>query len=113
MRYSSAFQSDAFLAWAGTQGAREPLERLPMLILVSDDVRLDDETHLLWGMFTRFDAARDLRFRESKLVQACPTHRGTLGIDATWKPGYPAPVRSNDETIRLVDRRWREYGIGK
>lgn len=87
------------------------LRRLPLLAVVSPDVRLEDRTHLLWGIFTRFDAARDVRFRESKLAGAAPVHRGTLGIDATWKPGYPSPVHASDETRALVDRRWREYGI--
>ena len=84
---------------------------LPLLALVSDDVRLTDDTHLLWGIFTRFDAARDILFRESRLIGACPVHRGTLGIDATWKVGYPEPVHSSPETLALVDRRWKDYGI--
>ncbi len=87
------------------------LGELTMLVVVSEDVRLDDECHLVWGMLTRFDAARDVIFRESKLVGACPVHRGTLGIDATWKEGYPEPVRCSDEIGALVDRRWDEYGI--
>jgi len=96
---------------AAAFGADSDFSRLPLLALVSEDVRLDDDTHLLWGIFTRFDAARDVLFSHSKLVGAAPVHRGTLGIDATWKPGYPEPVRSSDETIREVDARWSEYGL--
>jgi 4-hydroxy-3-polyprenylbenzoate decarboxylase len=87
------------------------LVRVPLLAIVSEDVRLEDRTHLLWGIFTRFDAARDIRFRDSRLAGAAPVHRGTLGIDATWKPGYPRPVVASEETRRLVDRRWAEYRI--
>jgi hypothetical protein len=32
-----------------------------------------------------------------------------MGIDATWKPGYPEAVASDPETARRVDARWREY----
>ncbi len=95
---------------ARAAAACPPLERVPLLAVVSDDVRLQDRRHLLWGIFTRFDAARDIRFRESRLAGAAPVYRGTLGIDATWKPGYPHPVQSSEETRRLVDRRWPEYG---
>ncbi len=89
------------------------LRRVPILAAVSPDVRIQDRTHLLWGIFTRFDAARDTLFAESRLVGAAPVHRGTLGIDATWKPGYPDPVESTEETRRLVDRRWEEYGVAR
>ena len=74
-------------------------------------MRLDDECHLVWGLLTRFDAARDVLFAESKLVGAAPVHRGTLGIDATWKEGYPEPVRCSDETKQLVDSKWASYGL--
>lgn len=94
------------------QKAFRPLSDLPLLALVSGDIRLEDPTHSLWGIFTRFDAARDVLFPESKLVGACPVHRGTLGIDATWKTGYPEPVASSSETVELVERRWAEYGLG-
>jgi hypothetical protein len=32
-----------------------------------------------------------------------------IGIDATWKTGYPPPVTMPDEVVRLVERRWGEY----
>ncbi len=87
------------------------LRRVPLLAAVSPDIRLNDRTHLLWGIFSRFDAARDVTFREMKLFGAAPVYRGTLGIDATWKAGYPDPVHPSEETVRLVDRRWKEYGL--
>ncbi len=98
--------ADARTAWPS-------LQRVPIIAAVSPDVRLQDRTHLIWGIFTRFDAARDILFHDSRLVGAAPVHRGTMGIDATWKPGYPDPVQPSEETRRLVDRRWGEYGLGK
>jgi 4-hydroxy-3-polyprenylbenzoate decarboxylase len=79
--------------------------------LVSDDVDLSDPVSVLWGLFTRFDAARDIQFTRSTLRQAWPMHEGILGLDATWKRGYPDPVEMPAAVVRKVDGRWREYGF--
>src|SRR5262249_40750831 len=62
---------------------------LSIVAAVSPDVPLDDPTLVLWGIFTRFDAARDVLFTEATLYGAWPMVRGRMGIDATWKSGYP------------------------
>ena len=36
---------------------------------------------------------------------------GIMGIDATWKPGYPNPCVMPEEIVRKVDSRWSEYGF--
>ena len=87
------------------------LGRVKWVAVVSDDVPLDDRTLLLWGIFTRFDAARDVVFSGMRLDGAWPRYRGRMAIDATWKPGYPDPIEMDPEVVRLVDRRWGEYGI--
>ena len=79
---------------------------LKLVAAVSADVPLDDPTLLLWGIFTRFDAARDVRFADSALRGAWPQHRGMMAIDATWKTGYPEPVVMPEEIVRRVDARW-------
>jgi 4-hydroxy-3-polyprenylbenzoate decarboxylase len=76
---------------------------------VSPDVPLDDEESLQWGIFTRFDPARDMLFTQQVFVGARPVYRGVVGIDATWKQGYPAPLVMDDDIVKLVDRRWGEY----
>ncbi len=86
--------------------------RIKWAAVVSDDVPLDDQTLLLWGIFTRFDAARDVVFSEMRLDGAWPKYGGRMAIDATWKPGYPNPIEMDPGVIQLVDRRWGEYGIG-
>jgi 4-hydroxy-3-polyprenylbenzoate decarboxylase len=89
---------------------REPLlAGLKVVAAVSEDVPLDDATLHWWGVFTRFDAARDVVFTEAKLTGAWPGYRGRLGIDATFKEGYPKPLEMNPEIIEKVDRRWNEY----
>jgi 4-hydroxy-3-polyprenylbenzoate decarboxylase len=87
------------------------LGRYKWAAVVSDDVPLDDPTLLLWGIFTRFDAARDIVFSESRLEGAWPRYAGRMAIDATWKPGYPAPIVMDPAVVRRVDARWDEYGL--
>ena len=58
---------------------------------------------------TRFDPVRDMLFGEQEFNGARPVYRGTIGIDATWKEGYPAPLVMDESIVKLVDRRWPEY----
>jgi UbiD family decarboxylase len=105
-----------FLVVVVRQNARDVVQNLvkaPLgvrfVIAVSPDVRLDDDENLQWGIFTRFDPARDMFFTEQMFVGARPVYRGTVGIDATWKEGYPAPLLMDESVVKLVDRRWGEY----
>ncbi len=109
------------LAWGGTlvcqvsgegRAVVESLVRRPeyadvkLLAAVSDDVPLDDDELLLWGIFTRFDCARDLVPAHTETRGAWTVCRGPLGVDATWKAGYPAPVENLPEVITGVDAWW-------
>jgi 4-hydroxybenzoate decarboxylase subunit C len=98
--------------------AREVLQNLvraPLgvrfVVAVSPDVDLDDDENLQWGIFTRFDPARDMFFTEQMFVGARPVYRGIVGIDGTWKEGYPAPLVMDESIVKLVERRWGEYGL--
>ena len=101
--------------------SREPREVLTHLVsnapgvrfvvAVSSDVNLEDDENLQWGIFTRFDPARDMIFSEQTFAGARPVYRGVIGIDATWKPGYPRPLIMDDSIVKRVDRRWKEYGL--
>jgi len=79
------------------------------VIGVSPDVDLDDDENLQWGIFTRFDPARDMMFTEQNFVGARPVYRGVAGIDATWKAGYPKPLEMDPAVVKRVDQRWQEY----
>ena len=85
--------------------------KLPVrfVVAVSPDVNLDDDENLQWGIFTRFDPARDMVFSEQEFVGARPVYRGVIGIDATWKKGYPLPLEMDESIVKLVDRRWGDY----
>ena len=78
-------------------------------VAVSPDVDLDDDENLQWGIFTRFDPARDMIFSEQRFAGARPVYRGIVGIDATWKRGYPLPLEMDESIVKLVDSRWSEY----
>lgn len=82
---------------------------LKMIAVVSPDVDIDDDVDAIWGIFTRFDPARDVAFTATSMTGIQPNYAGVLGIDATWKPGYPDPVEMDPDTVKLVDRRWSEY----
>jgi menaquinone biosynthesis decarboxylase len=79
------------------------------IVAVSPDVNLEDDENLQWGIFTRFDPARDMIFSEQEFVGARPVYRGVVGIDATWKKGYPLPLEMDESVVKLVDRRWGDY----
>lgn len=81
----------------------------PLAAALSPDVDLDDLETLMWGLFTRFDPARDVRFSRVELNGAWPVFRGRLVVDATWKNGYPHPVQMDPDVIRKVDQRWNDY----
>ncbi len=89
---------------------RSPIiDGIKLLAVVSPDVDIHRQESYIWGIFTRFDCERDVQFREQKLVGISPVYHGTLGIDATWKPGYPDPLLMDEKIVRLVDQRWDEY----
>jgi 4-hydroxy-3-polyprenylbenzoate decarboxylase len=105
-----------FLVVVPRENPRDVLSRLvqaPLpvrfIVAVSPDVRLDDDENLQWGIFTRFDPARDMFFTEQSFTGARPVYRGIVGIDATWKQGYPEPLVMDETIVKLVDRRWAEY----
>ncbi|MGH7450274.1 MAG: hypothetical protein ACRENG_02940, partial [bacterium] len=85
------------------------LNSLKIIAAVSEDVDLDNQESYIWGVFTRFDCERDVTFTEQSLIGISPIYRGVMGVDATWKTGYPAPLVMNDEIREKVNRRWEEY----
>lgn len=89
---------------------REPFRDWPLLILVDDlDLALD-LGGFLWQVFTRFDPAQDIYVATEKIKHRLVYH-GPIIIDARMKPGYPGEVIPDEKTVKLVDRRWQEYGL--
>ncbi len=87
------------------------LEGVKIVAVVSHDVDLEDRVNTLWGIFTRFDCARDVVFTGTHLVGSVVRYTGCLGIDATWKTGYPDPLEMPEEIREKVNARWSSYGL--
>jgi 3-polyprenyl-4-hydroxybenzoate decarboxylase len=88
---------------------RKDLQHLKMIAAVSEDVDIRDRENAIWGVFTRFDCERDVVFSEQSLIGISPIYKGVMGIDATWKAGYPDVLTMPEEVVKRVDSRWNEY----
>jgi 4-hydroxybenzoate decarboxylase subunit C len=85
------------------------LHDVAIVAAVSEDVDIQDREKYIWGIFTRFDCERDLLFSEQKLIGISPVYKGVMGIDATWKKGYPDVLEMSEDIRRRVDERWSAY----
>jgi len=117
IRETRVYDDTLLLVKVGSDGRKivENLVRLPelrdlkIIAAVSEDVDLNNQESYIWGVFTRFDGERDVIFTKQLLVGISPVYYGVMGIDATWKPGYPAPLVMSEEIRERVNRRWEEY----
>jgi 4-hydroxy-3-polyprenylbenzoate decarboxylase len=96
-------------------GGREVMEKLvihprlsglAIVAAVSEDVDVHNTESSIWGIFTRFDCERDMLFTYNAMHGISPVYKGVMGIDATWKQGYPAPLTMPEEVVRRVDEKW-------
>jgi len=85
------------------------LPGIKIIAVVSEDVDIRDKESYIWGVFTRFDCERDILFTEQKLVGISPVYKGIMGIDATWKQGYPKPLTMTEQVKKRVEERWERY----
>ncbi len=81
-------------------------ESFKIVATVSDDIDIQNEENTIWGIFTRFDCALDIEFSKQQFVGTLPIYNGVLGIDATWKEGYPEPLKMDESIIKKVDEYW-------
>jgi UbiD family decarboxylase len=114
---SACFEDALYVVRTSHAHARDLLARLaaapelagvPLVAAVSDDVDLARLDQVLWGIFTRFDPARDVGFTAVDLHGAWAVPHGRLTIDATHKPGYPAPCTMPAAVREKVSARWSE-----
>ncbi len=110
--------ADGFLIVKVRSHGREVLEKLlktpsltslSIIAAVSEDIDLSNPESYIWGIFTRFDCERDVVFTKQKLIGIAPVYEGVMGIDATWKKGYPETLHMDEKTVRKVNQRWEEY----
>jgi 4-hydroxy-3-polyprenylbenzoate decarboxylase len=88
---------------------QKALQHLKIIAAVSDDVDVRNQESCIWGIFTRFDCERDVIFSEQNLIGIAPVYKGVMGIDATWKNGYPAALKMDPAVVKRVDERWDSY----
>jgi len=88
----------------------EAFSSWPLLVLADDATRASaSEANFLWTTFTRFDPAADLYARSVELKRLHPSFVAPVVIDSRLKPGFPNELYCDEETARLVDKRWKEY----
>ena len=85
------------------------LGRIRVVVLVDSDIDPADRVRMLWGWFTRFEPARDIRFARTDLYGAVPRYHGRMGFDATFKTGYPDPLTLDPGAEKEALRLWSKY----
>lgn len=86
------------------------LTQWPLIILLDDLSKDLDQTSFLWQVFTRFDPALDM-YISAELKRNHQVFQGPVIIDARMKPDYPGEVLPDENTVKLVNKRWQEYRI--
>jgi UbiD family decarboxylase len=80
------------------------------VVVLHDDVEFARSAEkFLWATWTRFDPASDIYAAKVETRNNHIGYTAPIVIDARMKPWYPAEVEPLEETVKLVDSRWREY----
>ncbi|MCG2721284.1 MAG: menaquinone biosynthesis decarboxylase [Thermodesulfovibrionales bacterium] len=93
------------------------------IFIYDEDVNVQDTSEAAWKAFNNVDPARDILISEGPLdvldhSSPRPLYGAKMGIDATKKwpeEGYqrewPDEIKMSDEIKKLVEQRWKEYGV--
>jgi 4-hydroxy-3-polyprenylbenzoate decarboxylase len=94
-----------------------------MIVVVDSWVNVQDPSEVVWRIGNNVDPKRDVVILEGPLdvlehASDIPAYGGKLGIDATKKwPSegfqrqWPEDIEMSEEIKKLVDERWKEYGL--
>ena len=94
-----------------------------LIVVVDEEVDLSNLSLVAWRVFNNIDAGRDLVLSQGPLdaldhSSPVPRYGTRLGVDATRKlpeeghgREWPDALEMDEAVKRLVDGRWREYGI--
>jgi 4-hydroxy-3-polyprenylbenzoate decarboxylase len=80
-----------------------------LAVALSGDINPKDRMQMLWGWFTRFEPAQDILFERAELRGVAPRFEGRMGIDATFKEGYPDPLALDPASEKEAERLWDTY----
>jgi 4-hydroxy-3-polyprenylbenzoate decarboxylase len=96
-----------------------------LLVIVDDDVDVQNISYTAWRVLNNVDWRRDVVIAEGPLddldhAANWPRYGSKMGIDATRKTReegmmreWPQELFMSEEIKRLVDARWKEYGLDK
>jgi 4-hydroxy-3-polyprenylbenzoate decarboxylase len=84
-------------------------EDVRIVVVVSPDIDLWDDTELIWGIFTRFDPYLDVIFERTELRGSAVVYGGRMGIDATFKEWYPEVIEMSEDIKKMVTEKWQHY----
>lgn len=80
------------------------------VIVIHDSIEYARSTEkFLWATWTRFDPASDITAKVIETRNNSIAYTAPLVIDARMKPWYPKVVEPREDTVNLVDSRWKEY----
>jgi len=94
-----------------------------IIVVVDKDVDVQNLTEVLWRIGNNVDPKRDVVIVEGPLdvlehASPIPAYGGKMGIDATrkWKSEgfdreWPEDIEMSPEIKRLVNEKWKEYGL--
>ena len=93
------------------------------VFIFDEEVNVQNTSEAAWKAFNNVDPARDIIISEGPLdvldhSAARPIYGAKMGVDATkkWREeGYqrewPDEIHMSEEIKKLVDKRWKEYGL--
>lgn len=93
------------------------------IIVFDEDVDVQNISEAAWKAFNNVDPSRDIMIVEGPLdvldhSSNVPLYGAKMGIDATKKwpeEGYrrewPEEINMSEDVKKLVDKRWKEYGL--
>lgn len=84
-------------------------EAVRIIVAQSPDIDLEDDTELIWGMFTRFDPYLDVFFEKTELRGSAVQYDGRMGLDCTFKKWYPDVIEMSEDVKEKVSSRWKQY----
>lgn len=96
---------------------------IKMIVVVDKWVDVQNPSEVVWRIGNNVDPKRDVVILEGPLdvlehASDIPAYGGKMGIDATkkipkegFKRHWPPDIEMSDEIKRLVDERWKEYGL--
>ena len=97
----------------GTQlFADENLSTIKVFVLLDDTLDIFDLHNVCWLVCANVDPQRDIRLaqapRQQIVVDACMKYPQKYDFPREW----PKIVTSSEETIRAVDEKWEQLGLG-